>query len=218
MGALLLGRPILACSWLSRLPLLGTVLSLILTFFFFLCPLPSRGGGSLPARPQSAAHPAPALPQHRWGSPVVAGPAEPVEPVLPGSPPGCGERLLPPRVSASPGPACRVLPAVGVPGCRGEPGGGWRRGSPPPPPGYLKGRGRRRRAGGPVRGIAFHLEPGDRWACLSGRWWLPGDPPAGRLFTRLHGDRKVSKKIPCDSRVRSVGLGAVRKGWGGVGG
>lgn len=132
MGALLLGRPILACSWLSRLPLLGTVLSLILTFFFFLCPLPSRGGGSLPARPQAAAHPAPALPQHRWGSPVAAGPAEPVEPVLPGSPPGCGERLLPPRVSASPGPACRVLPALGVP--RGARGGvaAW---EPPTAPG-----------------------------------------------------------------------------------
>lgn len=154
MGALLLGRPILVCSWLSRLPLLGTVLSLILTFFFFLCPLPSRGGGSLPARPQAAAHPAPALPQHRWGSPVVAGPAEPVEPVLPGSPPGCGERLLPPRVSASPGPACRVLPAVGVPGCRGEPGGGGGVGAPHRPRVTLRDEG-----GGGVRGDRFVASP-----------------------------------------------------------
>lgn len=43
--------------------------------------------------------------------------------------------------------------------------------------------------------------------------WGPAIHPSGQLFTRHHDDRKVSKKILCDSRVgRSVGLGAVWEG------
>lgn len=41
--------------------------------------------------------------------------------------------------------------------------------------------------------------------------WGPAIRPSGRLFTRRHGNRKVSKKIPCDSWVGSVGLGAARE-------
>lgn len=47
--------------------------------------------------------------------------------------------------------------------------------------------------------------------------WGPAIHPSGRLFTRHHDDRKVSKKIPCDSWVRSVGLGAAREGGPGGG-
>lgn len=46
--------------------------------------------------------------------------------------------------------------------------------------------------------------------------WGPTIRPSGRLFTRHHGDRKVSEKILCDSWVGSVGLGVAREG--GLGG
>lgn len=46
--------------------------------------------------------------------------------------------------------------------------------------------------------------------------WGPAIRPSGRLFTRRHDDRKVSEKIPCDSRVELVGLGAAQEG--GLGG
>lgn len=111
----------------------------------------------------------------------------------PGKPPGGGPGAWEPTLR-SPGEQGHGVWAVpDSPGCqRRVPGGGgdgwWR---------LLPSRARR--------------APG----CPSGRWWLPGDPPSGRLFTRLHGDGKVSKAIPCHSPGRGSGIRSSLEGLGG---
>lgn len=156
--------------------------------------------------------------------------AEPEPEPEPKPSPGRGERLSPAaRVSAAPGSACRVLPAAGraaaLPGSRrvgdrgaweptlrspGEQGHGVR--AVPDSPGCQRGV-----PGGGGDGWWRLLPSRARRApgCPSGRWWLPGDPPSGRLFTRLHGDGKVSKAIPCHSPGRGSGIRSSLEGLGG---
>ncbi|KAM9611077.1 uncharacterized protein ACIBXB_022508 [Morphnus guianensis] len=85
-------------------------------------------------------------------------------------------------------------------------------------------RGAARRWGGSIRDGDWRVGSLSTWSRVAAGLpeqqmvaaWGPAIRPSGRLFTRRHDDRKVSEKIPCDSRVELVGLGVAQEG--GLGG